>query len=118
MRFCGWQVLNWRRKVDKESGCLDRIKNFQPPPLLVAIVLEMVVNLIGKKKLHENKIDVKNFDFTSSRRHNNGSWFLGLKREQKFAVCKWNLLRAEAARAGRRGQSGQRRVEVDAADSE
>ncbi|XP_075255403.1 dynein axonemal heavy chain 5-like isoform X4 [Convolutriloba macropyga] len=65
-------VINWRKKVDKESGCLDRIKNFQSPPLLVAVVLEMLMNLVGKKKLQEFKIEVKNFDFTSSRRLANG----------------------------------------------
>ncbi|XP_063714091.1 dynein axonemal heavy chain 5-like isoform X5 [Symsagittifera roscoffensis] len=86
-------VLSWRRKVDKESGCLDRIKNFQTPPLLVAVVLEMLMYLIGKKKLHENKIETKNLDFTSSRRQNNGKLKLReLAEEGKVDRLVWKTM--------------------------
>jgi dynein heavy chain len=41
------QVVFWRGKVDR--SCIERIKNFQNPPMLVGHVLEMVMTLIGKR---------------------------------------------------------------------
>ena len=46
------QVDMWRSKVDK--GCIDRIKAFSSPPLLVAQVMEMVLTLIGKRPVDES----------------------------------------------------------------
>ena len=37
----------WRQKVDRQ--CIERLKNFQNPPVLVGHVMEMVFTLIGKK---------------------------------------------------------------------
>ncbi|XP_077973667.1 uncharacterized protein LOC120348568 isoform X2 [Styela clava] len=39
------QVEMWRNKVDR--GCIERLKKFQNPPVLVAQVLEMVMVLVG-----------------------------------------------------------------------
>ena len=41
------QVGLWKSKVDRQ--CIERMKNFQNPPLLVGQVMEMVMTLIGKR---------------------------------------------------------------------
>lgn len=35
----------WKGKVDRQ--CIERLKNFQNPPLLVGYMMEMVMTLIG-----------------------------------------------------------------------
>ena len=41
------QVGLWKGRVDRQ--CIERMKNFQNPPLLVGQVMEMVMTLIGKR---------------------------------------------------------------------
>lgn len=41
------QVLVWKGKVDRQ--CVERLKAFQTPPVLVGQVMEMVMILIGKR---------------------------------------------------------------------
>ena len=44
-------IENWKNKIDK--GCIERIKTFQNPPVLLGQILEMTVTLIGRKKFSE-----------------------------------------------------------------
>ena len=41
------QVEFWKSKVDRQ--CIERLKAFQNPPILVGSIMEMVFTLIGKK---------------------------------------------------------------------
>ena len=42
------QVLYWKSRVDRQ--CIERLKNFGNPPVLVGYVIEMVMVLIGKRQ--------------------------------------------------------------------
>lgn len=42
-----FQVIHWREKVDR--NCIEHLRAFQNPPLLVGLVMEMVMTLIGKR---------------------------------------------------------------------
>ncbi len=44
-------IENWKNKIDK--GCIERIRTFQNPPVLLGQILDMTVTLIGKKKFPE-----------------------------------------------------------------
>lgn len=46
LEYAREQVYYWRSKVDRP--CLERIRGFQNPPILVGHVMEMVFILIGK----------------------------------------------------------------------
>jgi dynein heavy chain len=48
------QVEYWKSKVDRQ--CIERLKNFQNPPMLVGHVMEMVMTLIGKKSISKSTI--------------------------------------------------------------
>ncbi|XP_074662754.1 uncharacterized protein LOC141915202 [Tubulanus polymorphus] len=51
------QVNLWRGKVDR--GCIERLKAFGSPPLLVGQVMEMVMTLIGKRVPNSHRPDTK-----------------------------------------------------------
>jgi dynein heavy chain len=53
------QVEHWRNKVDR--ACIEKIRAFQNPPVLIGQIMEMVLIIIGKKKLQEI---FKNFEST------------------------------------------------------
>ena len=40
-------MLYWKGRVDRQ--CIERLKGFSSPPLLVGQVMEMVMTLIGKR---------------------------------------------------------------------
>ncbi|XP_077977225.1 dynein axonemal heavy chain 8-like isoform X3 [Glandiceps talaboti] len=42
------QVLHWKSKVDR--ACIERLRSFNNPPLIVLQVMEMVLTLLGKQK--------------------------------------------------------------------
>ncbi|XP_077863125.1 dynein axonemal heavy chain 5-like [Saccoglossus kowalevskii] len=42
------QVFHWKSKVDR--ACIERLRSFQNPPLIVLQVMEMVLTMIGKQK--------------------------------------------------------------------
>ncbi|XP_070568705.1 dynein axonemal heavy chain 5-like isoform X4 [Ptychodera flava] len=46
------QVIHWKSKVDR--ACIERLRSFQNPPLIVLQVMEMVLTLIGKQKPIQN----------------------------------------------------------------
>ena len=43
------QVEHWRNRVDK--ACVERIRSFQNPPALIGQIIEIIIALIGKRKL-------------------------------------------------------------------
>lgn len=45
------QVEYWRNKVDRP--CIEKIRAFQNPPVLIGQIMEMVLIMIGKKKFPE-----------------------------------------------------------------
>jgi dynein heavy chain len=45
------QVEHWRNKVDRT--CIEKIRAFQSPPILIGQIMEMVIVMIGKKKFPE-----------------------------------------------------------------
>ncbi|OPL21670.1 LOW QUALITY PROTEIN: hypothetical protein AM593_02226, partial [Mytilus galloprovincialis] len=57
LEYAKQQVLHWKTKVDR--GCIERIRQFTNPPLLVGQVMEMVMMLVGKRlpsqRLYEPK---------------------------------------------------------------
>lgn len=46
------QVDVWKNRVDR--ACIERIRAFQNPPALIGQIMEMIMILIGKKKLPES----------------------------------------------------------------
>ena len=44
---CYFQVIFWKGRVDR--ACIERMKAFQNPPVLVGQVMEMVMLLVGKR---------------------------------------------------------------------
>ena len=50
------QVGLWKGRVDRQ--CIERMKNFQNPPLLVGQVMEMVMTLIGKR-LPNQRLEIR-----------------------------------------------------------
>jgi hypothetical protein len=44
------KVEHWRNKVDKL--CIEHIKSFQNPPALIGQIIEIVITLIGRRKLY------------------------------------------------------------------
>ena len=60
------QVMFWRMKVDRQ--CIERLKNFQNPPVLVGHVMEMIFTLIGKRTVQRvEKADYPSKDDVSAR---------------------------------------------------
>ncbi|XP_023932047.1 dynein heavy chain 5, axonemal-like isoform X1 [Lingula anatina] len=47
LEYAKEQVLHWKGKVDR--SCIERLRAFQNPPMLVGHVMEMVMTLIGKR---------------------------------------------------------------------
>ena len=50
------QVIHWKGHVDR--SCIERLRAFQNPPMLVGHVMEMVMTLIGKR-LPSQKTEVR-----------------------------------------------------------
>ena len=56
----------WRQRVDRQ--CIERLKNFQNPPVLVGHVMEMIFTLIGKKTVQRSdRVDYPSKDDHSAR---------------------------------------------------
>jgi hypothetical protein len=45
------QIESWKNKIDK--GCIERIRSFQNPPIILGQIIEMTIALIGKKRFPE-----------------------------------------------------------------
>ena len=64
--FFFWlQVEYWKSRVDRQ--CIERLKNFQNPPMLVGHVMEMVMTLIGKKSINKDRGEYPSKDEQSGR---------------------------------------------------
>ncbi|XP_076466964.1 uncharacterized protein LOC143298129 [Babylonia areolata] len=57
------QVLVWKSKVDRQ--CIERLKAFQSPPVLVGQVMEMVMILIGKRLPSQRIQEARGGDYTA-----------------------------------------------------
>ena len=57
------QVDVWKYRVDR--SCIERIRAFQNPPALIGQIMEMIMILIGKKKLPESAFIFRNEPSTS-----------------------------------------------------
>lgn len=57
------QVDVWKNRVDR--ACVERIRAFQNPPALIGQIMEMIMILIGKKKLPESAFFFKAEQSTS-----------------------------------------------------
>ena len=51
-----FQVMHWREKITRQ--CVERLKAFQNPPMLVGQVMEMIMTLIGKRQPSQ-RLEVK-----------------------------------------------------------
>ena len=75
-------VLHWKLRVDRQ--CVERLKAFQKPPVLVGYVLEMVMILIGKKptsdRLERRDIYPSKDDFSGQFSSSSGSTKTGVKK--------------------------------------
>lgn len=82
--FCS-QVMFWKHRVDRQ--CIERLKNFQNPPILVGHIMEMVFTLIGKKSVsrHE-RADYPSKDDHSARYSASSS---STKLTQKKSKCRF-----------------------------
>ena len=60
--FVRSQVLVWKKKVDRQ--CIEKVKGFQTPPLLVGQVMEMVMILIGKRLPSQRIQEVRDYPST------------------------------------------------------
>ena len=49
----------WKKKVDRQ--CIEKVKGFQTPPLLVGQVMEMVMILIGKRLPSQRIQEVRDY---------------------------------------------------------
>ncbi|CAH1799095.1 unnamed protein product [Owenia fusiformis] len=47
------QVEHWQKKVDRST--IERLKNFKDPPIMVGHIMEMIMTLIGKRKIDNVK---------------------------------------------------------------
>ena len=74
-------MIYWKGKVDRQ--CIERLKGFSSPPLLVGQVMEMVMTLIGKRlptqRIHEVK-DYPQKEDMSSRMSSSSSGTKVVKR--------------------------------------
>ena len=64
----------WKGKVDR--NCIERVRNFASPPILVGQVMEMVMTLIGKRLPSQRIQEVKDYpqkDEMSSRMSSSSS---------------------------------------------
>ncbi|OWF37572.1 Dynein heavy chain 5, axonemal [Mizuhopecten yessoensis] len=74
LEYARQQVLHWKSRVDRQ--CIERLKGFSTPPVLVGSVMEMVMTLIGKRlpsqRLQESR-DYHGKDDLSSRMSSSSS---------------------------------------------
>ncbi|XP_052807484.1 dynein axonemal heavy chain 5-like isoform X7 [Mya arenaria] len=74
LEYAREQVVHWKSKVDK--GCIERLRAFSSPPVLVGQVMEMVMILIGKR-LPSQRIETREYptgkDEMSSRMSSSSS---------------------------------------------
>ena len=81
------QVIFWRMKVDRQ--CIERLKNFQNPPILVGHVMEMIFTLIGKRTVSRtDRMEYPSKDDASARFSTSSS---STKLAQKKSKSVWSL---------------------------
>ncbi|XP_052089132.1 uncharacterized protein LOC127725852 isoform X10 [Mytilus californianus] len=95
LEYAKQQVLHWKTKVDR--GCIERIRQFSNPPLLVGQVMEMVMMLVGKRlpsqRLYEPKESTGKDEMSSRMSSSSSSTkMLGVKKGKKdggFDRAQW-----------------------------
>ena len=76
------QVLIWKGKVDR--ACIERLRGFGTPPVLVGQVMEMVMILIGKRlpsqRLYETRELTGKEEMSSRMSSSSSSTRIGIKK--------------------------------------
>ena len=80
--FLTMQVLIWKGKVDR--ACIERLRGFGTPPVLVGQVMEMVMILIGKRlpsqRLYETRELTGKEEMSSRMSSSSSSTRIGIKK--------------------------------------
>ncbi|XP_070190368.1 uncharacterized protein [Littorina saxatilis] len=92
------QVLVWKHKVDRQ--CIERLKAFQTPPILVGQVMEMVMMLIGKR-LPSQRIQ-------ESRDYPTGKEDLSSRMSSSSSSTKLIVKKSERQRSAKASKDGER----------
>lgn len=89
--FCTCLIMKvgvWKSKVDRQ--CIERLKAFQTPPVLVGQVMEMVMMLIGKRLPSQRIQEVREYpgkeDLSSRMSSSSSSTKLIVKKSRSNAV--------------------------------